>query len=145
MTDLSLQVSRTINAPAEKLFNAWLDPAMLARFMIPGEGMSEPKVQNDPQEGGKFSILMQGADRELPHSGTYLKIAPHSQIVFTWESEFSIDGSTVTLDFTPEGDGTRVDLKQVKFFNEEARESHKGGWENILATLETATASSTVG
>ncbi len=36
MTDLTLNVSRTINASAETLFNAWLDPKMLARFMSPG-------------------------------------------------------------------------------------------------------------
>ena len=29
MTDLSLTVSRTINAPLEKVFNAWLDPEMI--------------------------------------------------------------------------------------------------------------------
>ena len=144
MTELTLEISRTINAPAEKLFNAWLDPAMLARFMIPGEGMAPPKVQTDPREGGEFHIVMQGAERELPHSGTYLKITRHSQIVFTWESEFSIDGSTVTLDFTPEGDATRIDLTQVKFFNEEARDNHKGGWANILSTLDDIAASAAV-
>jgi uncharacterized protein YndB with AHSA1/START domain len=136
MHELTLDISRTINAPAEKLFNAWLDPAMLSRFMMPGEGMSEAIVENDPREGGKFSIIMQGQENKIPHSGTYLKIDPHSQLVFTWESVHSIDGSTVTLNFVPEGKGTRIDLHQVKFFNEEKRDAHNMGWNVIFNVLE---------
>lgn len=50
MTDLSLTVSRNISAPAETVFNAWLDPAMLAKFMAPGPGMTVPSADtNGPQ------------------------------------------------------------------------------------------------
>ena len=136
MTELSLSVSRTINAPAEKIFNAWLDPEMLARFMIPGEGMTVPKAATDPVEGGRFDIVMKGGDNELPHAGTYKKIDRHSQLIFTWESPYSVDDSTVTLDFKPQGDSTKVTLSHVKFANEEARDNHKGGWTGILAKLE---------
>ncbi len=136
MPELTLNISRTINAPAEKLFNAWLDPAMLSRFMMPGENMSEAEVENDPREGGTFRILMKAQDAEIPHSGKYLKIDPYSQIVFTWESKHSIDGSTVTLDFVPEGEGTRIDLHQVKFFSEGQRDGHVKGWTVILNMLE---------
>lgn len=141
MSELSMQVSRTIKAPAEALFNAWLEPKMLAKFMIPGEGMPEPRVENDPREGGAFLIVMQGQDRELPHKGVYKTINRHSRIVFTWESEFSPEGSTVTLDFAEVAEGTRVDLTHVKFLSEEMRDNHQAGWGQILATLEAVSAS----
>jgi len=138
MTELSLNVSRTINAPAEALFNAWLDPDMLARFMLPGKGTTVPKAATDPVEGGRFDIMMKAGDQELPHAGTYKKIDRHSKIIFTWESPFSVDGSTVTLDFKPVDGGTEVNLHHVKFPTEESRDNHEGGWKSILAKLDEA-------
>ncbi len=140
MTELSLTTSRTINAPAERVFNAWLDPAMLARFMTPGPGMTVPKAEADPTEGGRFAIVMKAGDDEIPHAGTYLKINPHSQLVFTWESPFSVDGSTVTLDLSEVDGGTEVTLTHVKFASEETRDNHLGGWGAILEALDQACA-----
>lgn len=138
MTELTCKVSRTIAAPPEAVFNAWLDPTMLAKFMIPGEGMTVPKAEVDAREGGRFDIVMAGDEKEIPHGGEYKVIRPHSQIVFTWESPFSTDGSTVTLDFLPAGDGTEVTLTHVKFPDEQSRDNHEAGWTRILGELDTA-------
>jgi len=135
MNELSLNVSRTINAPAEALFNAWLDPEMLARFMIPGEGMSVSKATANPAEGGRFDIIMVAGDQEIPHHGIYKIITRHSQLVFTWQSQYSVDDSTVTLDFRAVDGGTEVNLNHVKFHNEEARDNHQNGWASILEKL----------
>ena len=140
MTDLTLNVSRTIDATPEALFNAWLDPKMLAKFMAPGPDMTVPHAANDPVEGGRFDIIMKAGDQELPHAGTYKEINPHSRLVFTWESPMSIGGSTVTLTFKPVDGGTEVNLHHVKFQNEEMRANHEGGWVAILGKLEAAVA-----
>ncbi len=140
MTELTLNVSRTINATPENLFNAWLDPKMLARFMAPGPDMTVPHAANDPVVGGRFNIIMKAGDQELPHAGTYKEIDPHSRLVFTWESAMSVDDSTVTLTFKPVNGGTEVNLHQVKFQNEEMRNNHEDGWGHILEMLEKAAA-----
>ena len=133
MTDLSLTTSRTIAAPRARVFDAWLDPRLLAKFMRPAPEMPEPACETDPRTGGRFSILMMGQDGELPHGGTYKEISPHDRIVFTWESPYSVDDSTVTLDFSDDGDGTMVTLTHVKFASEEMRDNHEKGWGAILA------------
>jgi uncharacterized protein YndB with AHSA1/START domain len=133
--DLSLSVDRVIAAPPEAVFDAWLNPQMLARFMRPGPNMDAPDVTNDAQEGGRFEIIMKAADQEIPHHGTYKKIDPHSQIVFTWESPFSPAESEVTLDIRPEGSGSHITLTHVTFYDEEKRDNHAGGWTAILETL----------
>jgi uncharacterized protein YndB with AHSA1/START domain len=139
MTELSLTTTRQINAPVEKVFDAWLSAETLKRFMLPGEGMSVPKAEVDPQVGGRFAIVMAAGDDEIPHAGTYLTIDPHSRIVFTWESPFSTDGSTVTLDMRPVDAGrTELTLTHVKFATESSRDSHQKGWEGILAALSAA-------
>lgn len=135
MSDLSLKVSKTINAPIESVFNAWLDPTMLAKFMTPAEGVTVPSVENDPRAGGSFHILMLAGDREMPHSGEYLTVEPYSLLIFTWQSSHSVDGSTVSLNFSEVDGGTNVELTQVKFLHEEARDNHLGGWTAILNSL----------
>jgi uncharacterized protein YndB with AHSA1/START domain len=93
MTELSLTLNRRINAPAQKVFDAWLDPKMLARFMVTCEGGSVPKAETEARVGGRFHIVMKPGGEEIPHEGTYKTIDPHRQIIFTWESPFSADGS----------------------------------------------------
>lgn len=133
MTDLSLTVRKTIAAPTKAVFDAWLDPAMLTKFMTPGEGMSVPKAETDPKVGGTFTIIMAAGEQEIPHHGTYKEITPHSRLVFTWQSPFSEPDSTVTLNFTPNGDdATDIELVHVKFRDEEMRGNHEGGWTSIL-------------
>ena len=136
MNDLNLKVTKTISAPIEKVFDAWLDPEMLARFILPMPGMPEPVVENEAKEGGRFSILMQVGENKIPHSGTYIEINRPEKLVFSWESPFSIDGSTVTLDFKRvEEQITEVILTHVRFPDEESRSDHEGGWGNILEKL----------
>lgn len=136
MTDLTLKLEKTVNAPIEKVFDAWLDPAMLTRFILPQPGMPNPEVENDPREGGSFSIVMRHGDEVLPHSGNYLVIDRPRCLKFSWESHYSPEDSTVTLDFSAiDAATTRVELTQVKFLHEEARDAHRGGWSNILDSL----------
>ena len=135
MTDLSLTVSRNIAAPAARVFDAWLDPVMLARFMRPMPGMEAPKVANDPKEGGQFEIIMHTPSGDIPHTGTYKEISPHSRIIFTWDSPFTAEGSTVTLDFAEANGATDVTLTHVTFPSEESRDNHQNGWTQILETL----------
>lgn len=135
MSDLSLSITRTVKAPIETVFQAWLDPAMLARFMIPGEGMSVPRAESDPKVGGRFTIIMATPEREIPHGGTYLRVEPHHALDFTWESPFSADGSTVFLRFSPTDGGTEISLTHEKFPDSESRDNHEGGWGRILDRL----------
>ena len=140
MSDLSLTVTRTIGAPVERVFNAWLDADKLARFMLPGEGMETPVVDTDPVVGGRFNILMKAGEQEIPHSGIYKEIARYTRLIFTWDSPFSAPESTVTVDFKPAGNGTEVTLTHVKFPSEESRGNHEGGWARILEVLDSLSA-----
>ncbi|MDH3763870.1 MAG: SRPBCC domain-containing protein [Gammaproteobacteria bacterium] len=136
MSDLTVNLKKTINAPIERVFDAWLDPAMLTRFILPDPAMPQPEVENDPREGGRFTIVMHVGDDRLPHTGTYLTVERPRRLRFSWKSAYSPDDSTVTLDFTAlDADTTRVELTHVKFLHEEARSDHEGGWGNILDKL----------
>lgn len=140
MTDLTLTVERTLKAAQADVFNAWLDPEMLRKFMLPGPGMSVPRAKAEAKPGGRFEIIMKGESGELPHAGTYKEIDPHERIVFSWESPFSTENSIVTLTFAPVPEGTHLTLTHVRFIDAETRDNHLGGWTNILAALDVALA-----
>ena len=136
MTDLTVKLTKVIDAPIGKVFDAWLDPKTLSRFILPMPGMEEPQVENEAIEGGSFSILMKVGDEKVPHTGTYLEIDRPNKLVFTWESPASTDDSVVTLNFTETNDGkTNIELTHVRFVDEERRSNHEGGWSNILNKL----------
>ena len=137
MTDISLTVSRTISAPAKIVFDAWLNPEILKQFMIPGDSMIVPSATTDPTVGGSFEIVMRNGDQDLPHSGTYTEITPHSRIAFTWKTPFSDDVSDVSITLAPKGETTEIELHHRKFATEESRDNHEGGWSRILEALET--------
>ena len=141
MTELTLTVSRLIEAPAERLFDAWLDPEIMTRFMVPRPEMHISEASTDPRVGGRFRVVMVG-DKDYPHEGTYKEITRPTRLVFTWEAAWSAPDSTVTLTFTPEGDATRVDLTHVRFQSEDSRDNHALGWTGMLASLETQLAKS---
>lgn len=136
MTELELTVTRRIAAPREEVFNAWLVPATLAKFMRPPEMVLPARVENDPVKGGRFSIVMRSQEKEIPHAGTYLAIDPHAHPSFTWESPYSLDDSVVTIDLAePEPGKTDLTLRHVKFRSEQARDGHKEGWTAIIGNL----------
>lgn len=136
MTELELTVKKRIAAPREAVFNAWLAPATLAKFMRPPEMALPARVETDPVKGGRFSIVMRSQEKEIPHSGTYLAIDPHAHLSFTWESPFSLDDSVVTIDFVEvDAATTDVTLRHVKFRSEEARNGHVRGWTAIFSNL----------
>lgn len=136
MTDLTVNITRTIDSPIEKVFDAWLDPVMLSRFMLPAQGMANPQVKCDPRKGGEFEILMHVGENQVPHTGKYLELDRPNRLAFTWESPASLPDSVVTLDFSKVDENTTdVRLAHVKFIDETRRSNHESGWGNILTAL----------
>ncbi|MCK8485024.1 SRPBCC domain-containing protein [Aliiroseovarius sp. S2029] len=142
MTDLSLEITRHIPYPPERVFDAWLDPKMLTKFMIAGAGVTVPDATVDAKVGGRFCIIMRVPNAgDLPHEGEYRIIDRAKKLQFTWESHASTaEESIVTLDLTPKDGGTDLRLHHIRFPSEESRDNHKGGWTAILAKLDEALA-----
>jgi uncharacterized protein YndB with AHSA1/START domain len=137
MAELSVSLNKIIHARIEKVFDAWLNPKMLSKFMRGMPDMADTDVEIDAREGGRFTFTMHYRGEKIPHTGKYLEISRPDKLVFTWESQYSVvDNSTVTLKFTKIDDNkTNVSLSHVKFIDEEARSGHEEGWGNVLDKL----------
>ncbi len=136
MSEFELTVTRTIPAPKKTVFEAWLDPNALMKFMCPAEGVTCPKAEVDAREGGSYLIVMTAGDKELPHSGEYKKITKYDELVFTWVSPMASGDSVVTLTFEDAPDGaTKLTLHHRGLPTEESRSNHEGGWTRIVGIL----------
>lgn len=78
-----LVLERIFDAPPEKVFQAWTDPAILPRWFAP-RPFTTPVVDIDPRPGGKFNTTMRSEDgTEYPNSGIYLEVTPNRKLVTT--------------------------------------------------------------
>jgi uncharacterized protein YndB with AHSA1/START domain len=131
-----LVVRRTIAAPREQVFNAWLDSEAMAHWMRAG-AFDNSIVTVDPRVGGAFRVVMMPKDREpVEHRGEYLRIEPPTLLSFTWISKNTDHWpSEVTIEFHEEGDGTELVLTH-RGLPDRAVNGHRAGWTEILDGLE---------
>ncbi len=131
-----VNITKTIAAPRQAVFEAWLDPEKLSKFMTPAPGMTVPRAETDAKVGGKYLIVMKAGEQEIPHHGEYKQIDRYEKLVFTWLSPFSQPGSLVTLTFKELAPNqTELNLHHVGFKDEESRNNHEGGWTSIVEVL----------
>jgi uncharacterized protein YndB with AHSA1/START domain len=133
--EYTLTVRREIAAPADELFDAWLDADSLRQWMKPGN-THETRVESDPRVGGSFRITMLDGQNDYVHTGTYQEIDRPRRLVFTWSSPAThFRDSIVTVTFEPGAGSTVVQVHQVGLPDEEAKANHTGGWNDALREL----------
>lgn len=130
----TITVKRKIAAPAQQIFDAWLNPSSLAEWMRPcASTHSSAKV--DAREGGAFEIVMHVDSGPVCHTGVYQIIDAPRRLVFTWNSPHAgQNDSLVTVEFRPDGEATEVVITHERL-PEEARQGHTAGWTEILEML----------
>lgn len=136
---VSVKVSRVFGATAERVFDAWLDPAMIGRFMF-GPALREETIIHlkvDARVGGAFSFKVDRAGQEIDHIGVYREIDRPRRLVFTWGIAGMSDGeSVVTIDITQRDGGcdlTLVHEMQPQWADFAPRVEQ--GWTTMLTAL----------
>lgn len=125
-------VRREIAAPADALFDAWLDAESLAIWMRPPR-ISRTTTKVDPRVGGNFEVIMHADSGPIPHTGTYKEIDRPRRLVFTWNSPYAGQGdSLVTVEFRPARGATEIVLTHEKLPSAEMAKAHEGGWNEIF-------------
>jgi uncharacterized protein YndB with AHSA1/START domain len=82
--------------PAERVFDAWLDPAWLGRWMF-GPGVRDERIVRlavEPRVGGKFSFVVDRQGGEIDHVGEYLELERPGRLVFTWATRDSLPATS---------------------------------------------------
>lgn len=137
-----LEITRLLAAPPEKVFEAWTDAGIVARWFAPGN-MTAKITELDAQPGGQFRIEMSDPEGATHTAvGTYEEVATNSRLVFSWGWEGSPTPQTqVTVELNPAGGKTEMVLIHSGFPSAEARDQHMHGWSGSTAKLEALFAS----
>lgn len=89
-------VTQQLDASPERVFDAWIDPALLGRWMF-GPGIRDEEIvrlTTDPRVGGVFSFVVRRGDAELDHMGRYLELDRPRRLAFTWAVAPAADGES---------------------------------------------------
>lgn len=132
----TVTVKRRIAAPAQQIFDAWLNPTSLAEWMRPcSSGTTRSTAKVDAREGGAFEIVMHVPSGPVRHTGIYQTIDAPRRLAFTWNSPHAgQNDSLVTVEFRPDGQATEVVITHERL-PEAARNGHYTGWTEILESL----------
>ncbi|HTE23705.1 SRPBCC family protein [Flavitalea sp.] len=124
----TITVKATVNAPVEKVWNAWSNPEDIMKWNSASDDWHTPKAENDLRTGGKFSSRMEAKDGSwgFDFAGVYDNVEKFKVIEYTMG-----DGRTVKVTFTGNGNNTDV----VETFDPESQNSiemQQAGWQSIL-------------
>jgi uncharacterized protein YndB with AHSA1/START domain len=83
-TATTLRVTRSFFASPERVFDAWLNPAIARRFLFATPTGEMVRVDIDARVGGKFLIVRRSDGEDMEHVGEYLAIERPRRLVFTF-------------------------------------------------------------
>lgn len=137
-----IRVERRFSVSAERVFDAWLDPAMIGRFMFGPHLRDEQVVSltNEPRVGGTFHYKVTRGETLIDHTGTYRVIERPTRLVFTWGVDAEQgDLSVVTVEIEADGDACELTLTHALHPDwAEYAERTRAGWTKIVGDLAAA-------
>jgi uncharacterized protein YndB with AHSA1/START domain len=105
-TDREIVSSRVIRAPQAKVFEAWRNPDLLARWWGPA-GFTNTFQTFEPQPGGVWEFIMHGPDgTDYPNKNLFVEVVAPERVVFDHVYP-PIFRMTLTFEPTGQADQTR--------------------------------------
>ncbi len=132
-----LTVERRIDAPPEKVFDAWLDPDGVGQWLFATPDGVMERIEIDARVGGKFLIVERRGDQLAEHFGEYLEIDRPRRLVFSFAAMREAGYTKAEVTIAPDGNGSLVTLvheMDPEWADYEAQT--RQGWTNILEGLE---------
>jgi uncharacterized protein YndB with AHSA1/START domain len=107
-SDRELVATRTFNAPARIVFEAWTRPELLKRWWAPKSfGLTMISCEADVRVGGTYRLVFRhdAFPEPMAFFGRYIEVTPHSRLVWTNE-EGDGGGQVTTVTFEEKGGKT---------------------------------------
>jgi uncharacterized protein YndB with AHSA1/START domain len=126
-SERELVVTRTFDAPARMVFEAWTKPELFMRWWAPKSlGVPLFSCEMDVRTGGKYRLEFgQDASSSMgAFFGKYIEVIPHSRLV--WTNDEGEDGAVTTVTFEEKGGKTLVIFHEL-YPSKEALEEMEGG------------------
>jgi uncharacterized protein YndB with AHSA1/START domain len=143
-TTYEVQISRYFDAPVELVYQAFVDPDQIAQWFGPlAFHVPRDSVTIEARNGGAWHMTMVNNDNpewKAPITSTLVEVVENRLLVgheIAQGFPGMEDGTKISLsiEFIPEGDGTRLELRQGPF-PEQTREMSETGWRQSLHKLD---------
>jgi len=132
-TEREVIVTRTFDAPARLVFEAWSRPELFRQWWLPKSmGMTLVACEMQVCTGGHYRLTIGHAGGQMEFFGRYIEVVPDSRIVWTNE-EGGQSGPVTTVTFE-ERDGRTLLVMRELYPSKEACDAGAGAAE---ATTET--------
>jgi len=125
-------VTRTFDAPARLVFEAWSKPELFEKWWVPSSmGMTLRSCEMDVRTGGKYRLVF-GDDpaNSTAFFGKYLEVVANKRIVWTNE-EGGGEGSVTTVTFE-EREGKTLLVMSELYPTKEALDAAGTGAQEVL-------------
>ena len=124
-SDREIVVTRTFDAPARLVFDAWTRPELFMRWWAPRSmGMVLRSCEMDARTGGKYRLEFgEDAASSFAFFGKCIEVIPNQRIV--WTNDESDDGAVTTVTFEEKGGQTLLTLSEL-YPSKEALEAERG-------------------
>jgi len=133
-----VRVTRKFDASAERVFDAWLDPARAGKWLFATATGRMVRAEVDARVGGKFCFVDRRDGEDVEHLGEYLEIERPRRLVFTFAvPKYSAQHTRVTVEIAPLGDACELTLTHEGVPPDYAQRS-QAGWATILDALAAA-------
>ncbi len=134
------RVSHRSRAAAERVFDAWLDPAVARRFLFATPTGQVVRADIDARVGGTFVLVDRRDGVDVEHTGEYLEIDRPRRLAFTFRvPTYAESEDRVEIDIVPLESGCELTLTHT--LAPESAEWAAGaaeGWTGILRGLAAA-------
>ena len=109
-SERELVVTRTFDAPARLVFEAWTRAELFKQWWLPKSmGMTLQSIEMDVRTGGRYRLGFGGG---MDFFGRYLEVTPPARLV--WTNEESGDaGSVTTVTFEEKNGKTLLVLREL--------------------------------
>ena len=98
-SERELVVTRTFNAPARLVFEAWTKAELFRRWWVPKSyGLTLLSCEMDVRVGGRYRLAFNHQGSTMEFFGTYREVTPYSRLVWTNEEGDGVTVTTVTFD-----------------------------------------------
>ena len=130
----TVTVARRIAAPPERVFDAWLDPELAAKWLFATPDGAMERCEIDARVGGRFRIDERRGDEVASHEGEYLEIDRPSRLVFDFWTSFSEERTRIAVTIAPDGVGSLITLTHEGVWAD-YEEKTRQGWGMVLEGL----------
>ncbi|MES2937810.1 MAG: SRPBCC family protein [Pseudomonadota bacterium] len=129
-SDREMVVTRTFDAPARIVFEAWTKPELFKRWWVPKSmPMTLLSCDMDVRVGGGYRLEFgTGDSKSMAFFGKYTEVTPYSRLV--WTNDESDEGAVTTVTFEEQDGKTLVVLSEL-YPSKEALDRSIGATEGL--------------